>query len=101
MSLLHSSASTGQGATSVSTPLTSTRAALSRWRSLWMLIRSQIPAHVWANMGFYRNAYNYWLVAQLLVSNRANMEVAMGMAVCCEDTLKQLKTLLKDGTDES
>jgi hypothetical protein len=91
---------TGPTGSSPDTNLTLIRAALSRWRSLWTTIRSNIPNHAWASLGFFRNGYNYWLVTQLLINNKGSVEVMMGMEVGCEDTLKQLKGLLKDsGTD--
>jgi hypothetical protein len=72
------------------------KSALSRWRSWWNSIRSNIPSNAWANLGFFRNGYNYWLVIQLLVNNKASVDVMMGMEVGCEDTLKQLKELLQE-----
>lgn len=75
--------------------------ALSRWRSLWSTIRSNIPSNSWASLGFYRNGYNYWLVTQLIITAKGSAEILLGMEVGCEDTLKQLKGLLKDGVIES
>jgi hypothetical protein len=77
------------------------KGALSRWRSLWTTIRSGIPATAWASLGFFRNGYNYWLVTQLLVNNKGSVHVMMEMEVNCEDTLKQLKKLLKEGGEGS
>lgn len=48
-------------------------------------------------MGFFRNGYNYWLVTQLLVTNKGSVDVILGMEVNCDDTLTQLQSLLKDG----
>ncbi|KAH7317829.1 putative C2H2 finger domain protein [Rhexocercosporidium sp. MPI-PUGE-AT-0058] len=73
------------------------RTALSRWRSLWITIRNSIPSNSWANLGFFRNGYNFWLVTQLVINNKGSAELLMGMEVGCDDTLKQLKGLLKDG----
>jgi hypothetical protein len=73
------------------------KGALSRWRVLWTAIRASIPSSAWASLGFFRNGYNYWLVTQLLINNKGSVDVMMGMEVNCEDTLKQLKGLLKDG----
>jgi hypothetical protein len=39
-------------------------------------------------------------VTQLLINNRGSVDVMMGMEVGCEDTLKQLKALLKDGGND-
>jgi hypothetical protein len=76
------------------------KTALSRWRVLWTAIRASIPSHAWASLGFFRNGYNYWLVTQLLINNKGSVDMMMGMEVNCDDTLKQLKGLLKDsGTD--
>jgi hypothetical protein len=52
-------------------------------------------------LGFYRNGYNYWLVTQLLINNKGSVDVMMGMEVGCEDTLKQLKALLRDGGSDT
>ncbi|KAK0111605.1 hypothetical protein ONS95_001952 [Cadophora gregata] len=92
--------STAHPSTSPSTPTSNIaliKAALSRWRSLWITIRASIPSNSWACLGFFRNGYNYWLVTQLIINNKGSAEVLMGMEVGCEDTLKQLKGLLKDG----
>jgi len=75
-------------------------AALSRWRSLWFTIRSNIPNHKWASLGFFRNGYNYWLVTQLLINNKGSADVLMGMEVGCDDAVEQLKGLLKIGEVE-
>ena len=80
--------------------LTLIKAALSRWRSLWTAIRSNMPNHAWAGLGFFRNGYNYWLVTQLLINNKGSVDLMMGMEVGCEDTLKQLKGLLREGVGE-
>lgn len=74
------------------------RIALARWRALWIAIRTSTPEHVWTTLGFFRNGYNYWLVTQLLVNNKASVDVLVGMDVNCDDTLQQLQSLLKDGT---
>ncbi|KAN0106146.1 putative C2H2 finger domain protein [Hyaloscypha variabilis] len=92
---------TGLPGSSSDTNLALIRAALSRWRSLWTTIRSNIPNHAWASLGFFRNGYNYWLVTQLLINNKGSVDVMMGMEVGCEDTLKQLKGLLKDSGNET
>lgn len=92
---------TGPTGSSPDANLTLIRAALSRWRSLWTTIRSNIPSHTWASLGFFRNGYNYWLVTQLLINNKGSVDVMMGMEVGCEDTLKQLKALLRDGGNET
>jgi hypothetical protein len=51
-------------------------------------------------LGFFRNGYNYWLVTQLLINNRGSADLMKGMEVGCEDTLKGLKGLLKEGVGE-
>lgn len=73
------------------------RTALTCWRSLWTTVRAHIPNHTWTTLGFFRNGYNYWLVTQLLINNKSSVDVMMGMEVNCEDPLKQLKGLLRDG----
>jgi hypothetical protein len=91
---------TGAPCSTSDTNLALIRAALSRWRSLWTTIRSNIPSQAWASLGFFRNGYNYWLVTQLLINNKGSVDVMMGMEVGCEDTLKQLKGLLKESGND-
>ncbi|KAL1983961.1 hypothetical protein VTN96DRAFT_9735 [Rasamsonia emersonii] len=79
--------------------LTSIRTALARWRTLWMALRTEIPHHEWASMGFYKNGYNFWLVAQLLITKKHSVDVTMQMEVKCEDKLEKLKVLLQDDND--
>jgi hypothetical protein len=76
--------------------LTDIRTALARWRSLWMALRSRTPSHEWASMGFFKNGYNFWLVAQLLITKKHSVDVTMQMEVKCEDKLEKLKVLLQD-----
>lgn len=66
-----------------------------------MSVRANISNHAWANLGFFRNGYNYWLVMQLLVNNKGSVDIMMNMEVGCEDTLRQLKGLLKDSGGEN
>lgn len=47
-------------------------------------------------MGFYKNGYNFWLVAQLLITKKDSLDVTMRMEVKCEDKLDKLKVLLQD-----
>jgi len=60
-----------------------------------------MPNHAWASLGFFRNGYNYWLVTQLLINTKGSAELLMNMEVGCEDTLKQLKGLLREGLGEA
>jgi hypothetical protein len=76
------------------------KSALSRWHTLWTIIRSKIESYQWAQLGYFRNGYNYWLVIQLLVNNNGSIDIMMGMEVGCEDTLKQLKELLRESGGE-
>lgn len=76
--------------------LTSIRTALGRWRDHWMALRNQVSNHEWASMGFYKNGYNFWLVSQLLITNKDAVDVIMQMEVHCEDKLEKLKVLLQD-----
>ncbi|KAE8444827.1 hypothetical protein EG329_014182 [Mollisiaceae sp. DMI_Dod_QoI] len=76
--------------------ITMIKGALSRWRSLWINIRSSIPSTSWDKLGFFRNGFNYWLVIQLLINNKGSADILMGMEVGCEDALKQLRGLLRD-----
>jgi len=77
------------------------KGALSRWRTLWTTIRGSYSSHSWAKLGFFRNGYNFWLVIQLLINNKGSADLMMGMEVVCDDTLKQLKGLLKEGGTEA
>ncbi|PGH13350.1 hypothetical protein AJ80_06344 [Polytolypa hystricis UAMH7299] len=74
--------------------------ALENWRSLWMSLRVEIPAEDWALMGFFKNAYSYWLVSQLLLSNKASVELIKNMDIKCDDKLQQLKVLLPPDESE-
>lgn len=73
------------------------KGALARWRSLWMALRSRVPSQEWAAKGFHQMAHNFWLVAQLLISKKDSVDVAMRMEAKCEDKLAKLKVLLQDG----
>lgn len=79
--------------------MTMIKGALSRWRSLWINIRSGITSASWDKIGFFRNGFNYWLVIRLLIDNKESAAILMGMEVGCEDALKQLRGLLSDGGD--
>lgn len=79
--------------------LVSIRAALSRWRSLWLNLKSRIPADEWAAMGFMKTAYNFFQVANLLITKKHSVDVIMQMEVKCEDKLEKLKVLLQDDND--
>lgn len=50
-------------------------------------------------MGFYRNGYNFWLVARLLINQKESVDVVMQMEVKCEDKLQKLSVLLQDEND--
>lgn len=76
--------------------LAASRSALARWRTIWVHIRTQISDEKWAATGFYKNSYNYWLVAHLLVTKMQGLHVTMNMRVKCDDKLEQLKVLLQD-----
>ncbi|KUJ14468.1 uncharacterized protein LY89DRAFT_736502 [Mollisia scopiformis] len=81
--------------------ITMIKGALSRWRSLWINIRACITSNSWDKIGFFRNGFNYWLVIQLLINNKGSADILMGMEVGCEDALKQLRGLLRDGGGET
>ncbi|KLJ10657.1 hypothetical protein EMPG_13964 [Blastomyces silverae] len=75
------------------------KVALEHWRSLWISLRTELPSSEWERVGFFRGAYNYWLVAQLLISKNASVDILMRMDINCEDKLSQLKVLLPDDYD--
>ena len=64
-----------------------------------MHLRTQVPNHEWASMGFFKNGYDFWLVAQLLITKKESVDVIMRMEVKCEDKLEKLKVLLQDDVD--
>lgn len=76
--------------------LAASRSSLARWRTIWEHIRTNTSSERWEATGFYKNSYNYWLVAHLLVTKMQGLNVAMNMQVKCEDKLEQLKVLLQD-----
>ncbi|KAJ5372948.1 transcriptional regulator family: Fungal Specific TF [Penicillium concentricum] len=80
--------------------LISIRTALSRWRDYWIALRNGVTSDEWASMGFYKNGYNFWLVSQLLITNKNAVDVVMQMEVHCEDKLEKLKVLLLDDQEE-
>lgn len=65
--------------------------ALARWKYLWFSIRANYTEEDWAKIGFFKNAYSYWLMTQLIVSQKGGAEVLMRMDVPCEDTLAQYR----------
>ncbi|PYI03433.1 C2H2 finger domain protein [Aspergillus sclerotiicarbonarius CBS 121057] len=75
------------------------RMALSRWREHWVTLRSTVSRSEWASMGFFKNGYNFWLVSQLLITQKEGLDVVMRMEVKCEDKLEKLKVLLMDESD--
>uniref|UniRef100_A0A093XNL6 Transcription factor domain-containing protein n=1 Tax=Talaromyces marneffei PM1 TaxID=1077442 RepID=A0A093XNL6_TALMA len=62
-------------------------------------VLSCIPADEWAAMGFMKTAYNFWQVANLLITKKHSVDVIMQMEVKCEDKLEKLKVLLQDDND--
>ncbi|PGH04186.1 hypothetical protein AJ79_07164 [Helicocarpus griseus UAMH5409] len=82
-----------------STTVTRIKIALEHWRSLWISLRTEIPQYEWEKVGFFKGAYNFWLVSQLLISKNAGVDILMRMEVNCDDKLSQLKVLLPDDND--
>ncbi|KKZ59903.1 hypothetical protein EMCG_05289 [[Emmonsia] crescens] len=79
--------------------VSSIKVALEHWRSLWISLRTEIPSDEWEKVGFFKGAYNFWLISQLLISKNASVDILMRMDVNCEDKLSQLKVLLPDDYD--
>ncbi|ODH44949.1 hypothetical protein ACO22_00572 [Paracoccidioides brasiliensis] len=79
--------------------VTRIKLALEHWRSLWISLRAELPNCEWERVGFFKGAYNFWLVSQLLISKDAAVDILMRMDVNCEDKLSQLKALLPDDND--
>lgn len=76
------------------------KTALSRWRDYWIALRNRVSDEDWASMGFFKNAYNFWLVSQLLITKKDAVDVIMQMEVNCEDKLEKLKILLQDEQED-
>ncbi|KAK2733683.1 hypothetical protein FQN55_003192 [Onygenales sp. PD_40] len=92
------SASRGPNQTENET-VTRIKLALEHWRSLWISLRTELPSHEWETVGFFKGAYNFWLVSQLLISKQTGVDILMKMDVNCDDKLSQLKVLLPDDND--
>ena len=75
------------------------RSALSRWRDIWTVLRSQVSSDEWSLMGFYKNGYNVLLVSHLLVTDRRFSDLIMNMEVNCPDKLKRLSVLIQNDRD--
>ncbi|PGH07476.1 hypothetical protein GX51_01777 [Blastomyces parvus] len=75
------------------------RVALEHWRSLWISLRAELPSSEWERVGFFKGAYNFWLVSQLLISKTASVDILMRMDINCDDKLSQLRVLLPDDYD--
>jgi len=75
--------------------------ALERWRQLWQAVCSHSSDQSMKTAGMYRNGFHFWLVAQLIVTREAAVDVITGMEVNCEDALTKLKVLFQnDGEQE-
>ncbi|EXV05247.1 Zn(2)-Cys(6) zinc finger domain protein [Metarhizium robertsii] len=70
------------------------RHALKRWRSSWLAVRANTRQDVWRASGMHRNAYNFWLVAHLLIEKNEALDLVKRIEVQCEDSLQSLKLLL-------
>lgn len=77
------------------------KTALSRWRDYWVALRNRVSHEEWASIGFFKNAYNFWLVSQLLITKKDAVDVIMQMEVNCEDKLEKLKILLQDEQEDA
>ncbi|RDW92378.1 hypothetical protein BP5796_01772 [Coleophoma crateriformis] len=82
------------------TSLAHIKTALLRWRNMWTHLRNRTPVRIWNTLGFFNNAYNYWLVTQLLINNKSSASVLMGMEVNCEDALARLRALLRESGND-
>lgn len=68
------------------------------WRTLWLEMRSKINEQEWNSLGFWKNGYNYWSIAHLLLSKKDKVDSVMRMDFG-EDKLEKLKGLLMDESD--
>jgi hypothetical protein len=73
------------------------RKALQTWRILWTALEASITQDEWCSLGFYKYSYNFWLVAQLLVSKEDTFKVVTQLEGQCDDKLQWLNDLV-DGT---
>lgn len=93
-----SSSSSSHDITQNDTTLRILKQALLTWRLAWTSLRAQIPDSEWAEMGFWKHGYNYWLIAQLLMYKKDKVDCIMRMDYG-EDKLEKLKVLLADEDD--
>lgn len=80
------------------TSIKAIKGALNMWYTIWINLRSTITDQEYAAMGFWKNGYNYWLIAQLLMSKKDKVDSVMRMDFG-EDKLKKLRLLLQDDHD--
>jgi hypothetical protein len=82
---------------STPSPLAAIASALDLWHQLWIGLQAEVAAQEWKMMGFYKNGYNYWLVAQLLVEKeKKSVDIIAKMEDLCLDRLERLNLLLLD-----
>lgn len=63
-----------------------------------MAMRAKINDDEWTTMGFWKNGYDYWVVAHLLMSKKDKVDSVMRMDFG-EDKLEKLKLLVQDDSD--
>ena len=86
---------------STSSPLTAIASALDLWHQLWMGLQVEIADQEWKMMGFYKNGYNFWLVAQLLVEKeKKSVDIITKMDSLCVDRLERLNLLLLEDSND-
>jgi len=68
--------------------------ALICWKDHWIALRKEEPKGKWETPGLFKNSYNFWLVAHLLVSKKDSVDVIAFMEPKCEDKLERLKILV-------
>lgn len=75
-----------------------TKSALAIWRAVWVEMRSKIDEQQWSAMGFWKNGFNYWCIAQFLMNKKTMVDPAMRLNFD-DDKLERLKLLLHDDSD--
>lgn len=80
---------------STPSPLRAIASALDLWHQLWTGLQAEIATQEWSMMGFYKNSYSFWLVAQLLVEKeKKSVDIITKMDSLCDDRLERLNALL-------
>ncbi|POS86194.1 hypothetical protein EPUL_003298, partial [Erysiphe pulchra] len=61
------------------------KAALEYWHTIWTSIRSNTCSSTEVNESLCKNAINYWMITQLILTNPKSADTLMAMEIGCED----------------